>query len=408
MERNTINNRLSWRVFWLAGPALAVAAPAVGAWEYVDLRASTSVRADSNVRRLPDGVTATAPDGSRARSDVISTYGVGASLDLPMSRQRLLLSYDITQSKHATFSNLDFDGEDGRAILYWEVGRLATGQAGVTRTRTQADLADTLGGASNLRTSTRKFIDARYPFHANWQLNGGISSTESVNSDTLNRVSDSTTDGVNLELRYVGGAANFLGVRAAYSEASFPNPTVIGGVPIDNGYKQQSYTLVAGYTTGGASSLQMSIGQSRRRSNDSFRGTSTGFTGSLAFNWSPTGATNLSLTAAREFSPAENVTTSGSLSETLEFSAGWKPTATLTVQARVGNKRRNYTLTSGLLAGVPVPRQDDTRTMGLSVSYAAHARLTLSISAQREQRDSSLPGLDYTADIVSAMAQLNF
>lgn len=381
--------------------------PEAGAWEYVKLRASSSMRAEDNLFRLPDGATSTTPAGERSRSDSIRTDNIGASFELPISRQLLLLSYDINRSRYTKFSNLDFEGDDKRAILRWELGRLARGDAGFTQSTTQSDFADTLGRRTNLRTTTQQFINYSYPFHAWWQFNGGVSQTESTNSDPVNRVSDSDTDGANLELRYSPGSGNFIGMRANRSVASFPNPAVIAGVPLDNGYTQNTLALVGGYIPGGATSLQFTLGQSRRLPNGGLRDVTTGRTGSFAASWLPTGRTSVNLAASREFAPAENITTSGSVSNSVQLGIGWNATGKINLRGDLGYQKRDYSLTP--LSALQLPQRADTTTStGLTLSYAAHNRLALSVSVRQEQRTSTLPGSDYTSGIVSATAQLDF
>lgn len=400
------NNGLQF-VLGVTAVAMAITAPVAYAWEYVKLRTSTSLRVEDNVFRLPDGVNATTPSGERSRSDVIRTDSMGASLEVPLSRQQLLISYDANRSRYSKFSNLDFDGDDKRAILRWEFGRLATGDAGVTQTTTQTDFATSLGRRSNLRTSTQKFINYSYPFHPWWQFSGGVSQTESSNSDFTNRVSDSITDGANLELRYAPGSGNFIGVRTNHITSKFPNPGVVAGLPVDNGYTQNALALVAGYVPGGASSLQFTLGQSRRAPNDTSRNPTTGATGSFAASWLPTGKTSVSLVASRDFAPAENITTSGSVANILQLGLAWNATAKISVRGDLGYQKRNYSLTP--LSAVQLPQRADTTTSaGLSLNYAAHDRLSLALSFRQEQRTSTLPGTDYAAGIVSASAQLNF
>ena len=81
--------------------------------------------------------------------------------------------------------------------------------------------------------------------------------------------------------------------------------------------------------------------------------------------------------------------------------------ARISVRGDLGYQNRDYSLTP--FSAVQLPQRADTTTSaGLSLSYAAHDRLSLLVSVRQEQRTSTLPGADYNADIVSASAQLNF
>lgn len=387
---------------------MAVAAPGAGAWEYFTLRASAAVRTEDNVQRLPDGASLAAPDGSTGRSDTIRTHSVGGSLDLPLSRQRLLLSYDINRSEYDKFTNLDFDGDNKVATLLWELGPRATGDAGITQSTNQTDLADTLGRRSNLRTTTRKFFSVRYPILARWSVGGGLNRADSTNSDPANRVSDSTTDGANLDLRYERDRGNYIGVRSNRSEVSFPNRLATGAFTAGRGYRQDALSMIAGYAPGGATSLQLSVGQTRRIPDEPFLRTSTGTTGSLALAWTPTGRTTVNLAASREFAPAEDITTDNSVIDAMLLGLGWRATAKLNARGELSYQKRDFGLIQSPLSLLPGNRSDTTTFTRLSLNYAAHDRVTLALSWRQEQRDSTFPGGDYTAGTLSATAQVTF
>ncbi len=387
---------------------MSVAAPAAGAWEYVTLRSSVAIRMEDNVQRLPDGASLTAPDGSTGRSDIIRTFSVGGSLDLPLSRQRLLLSYDINRSEYDKFTNLDFDGDSKLGTLRWELGPKLTGDAGVSQTTNQTDLADTLGRRSNLRTTTQKFFNARYPVLKRWSVGGGVSRTDSTNDDPVNRISDSATDGANLDLRYEPDRGNYLGIRTNRSEVSFPNRPVIGALAANNGYQQDALSVIAGYAPGGATSLQLSVGQTRRTPNQPFLSASTGTTGSLAIAWAPTGKTTVNFNASREFAPAEDITTDNSVIESVLLGVGWRATEKLNARGELSYQKRDFGLIQSPLSLLTGNRSDVTTFSRLSLNYAAHGKVSLSLSWGQEQRDSTLPGGDYKAGTIAATVRVVF
>lgn len=378
--------------------------PAV-AWDNVNLRASASFRMDDNVFRLPDGVNAVTPDGSLTRSDLIRTLSAGITAEIPVSRQKFLFSYDINQSHYSNFSNLDFEGSDARALWKWEFGRLATGTAGISQTKSLADFSTSLGREPNTLTVTRQFVNGSYPFHANWQANWGLSRTEARNSDPFNRVSDNDAGSVNGELRYVSGQGNYVGIQWTRSAADYLYPVVVGATISDNSYKQDSVGLLAGYNIGGSTSLQTSLSRARRDPAQTGRSATTATTGTASLNWQPTGKTTLAIIAARDFSPPENITVSGSVANSLSLVATWRATAKISARANAGWLNRDYLFVPG--AGT-TQRRDTTTTQGVSVSYAALDQLSITLAASRESRDSDLPSAVYNTRGASLVVDLSF
>jgi hypothetical protein len=397
--------RLSTRIT-LAAILLPGSVAPVLAWEYVKLRMSTSLRTDDNVFRLPDGVSATTPNGAPARSDVIKILAVGASVEIPISRQRLLLSYDINRSRYSNFTGLDFDAYDGRATWNWEFGRLATGNAGITQTKSISDFATTFGRAANELTITREFFNASYPFHVNWQVNGGVTYAKARNSQALNRVSDNESTSANGELRHITGNANYVGLFWTGSKVDFPNSqTTAFGAPFDNSYKQYAAGVNVGYNVSGVSNLQASLSRSLRDPAQAGSSSSTATTGSLAFNWLPTGMTTIGLRIARDFAPPDNVTVTGSVANSLGLNVTWRPTSTINVRANAGWQARDYLSSPGAST---VRRNDKTTNQSLSVGYAAHDRVMITLAATNEHRGSDLPAAVYTTRGVSLAVDLNF
>lgn len=408
MVKKYNKNKYLVSILGAAGLASASCAAAAATWEYVTLRAASSLRFEDNVQRLPDGVSFTTPEGNAVRSDVIHTNSAGATVDIPLSRQRLQLSYDVNRNKYENFTNLDYKGDSKRATLGWELGPRLTGDAGVSKTTNQSEIADSISRRQNLRTTTRKYIDARYPLLRQWRVGGGYSVVDSVNSDPVNQVSDSATDGMNFDIRYEPAAGNYLGFRANHIDVSYPNPVVISGFSFDNGYSQNDYKLIAGYAPGGQNSVQLAFGQNVRKPNESVRGTATGTVGSLDLVWVPVGRTTINLGAQREYAPPQDITTDNTVVDSLLVGAGWRATAKITVRGDLSYVNRKYALgQTSLLTGLPA--RSDTTTFGrFSLTYAAHDRVVLSFSMRQEQRESTVPGNNYSANTVSTTVQVTF
>jgi hypothetical protein len=184
------------RICRLIGSALIMCHVSPYAWgafgtDNLQVRAGTGLRFENNVFRTPGGTMTPAPDGTPGRSDTVTTVNAGVSYTLPVSRQNFVLSADVNQSRHTKFSNLDFNGQDLRAVWKWEAGRWLNGDVGYYRSRyqpgfsnfTQPGFVNTIGRVPTTRTTSQKFFTANYPFHANWVANIGVTDATTTSSN---------------------------------------------------------------------------------------------------------------------------------------------------------------------------------------------------------------------------------
>lgn len=383
-----------------------------GAWaafgsENLQLRVGGGMRHDSNVFRAPDGVQVRAPDGSTGRSDNITMLNAGATIIMPVSRQQFILSADLTQSRYSKFSSLDFDGEDLRGLWRWELGPWLNGDLGVSRSKYLANFATTLNTNRNVRTSDLTFFNLNYPFHANWRANFGMTEGEQRNSDVANRLSDSETSTRTAGLQYVSGSNNYVGVQGTTMETRFNNLFTVGGLPFNNSYDQKTVSAVVGYSPTGITRLQGSVGRTRREPHQAGQPEVSGTTGSIVLNWRPTGKTGLTVDYSRDFGPAVDVITASSTARTLTIAPTWAVTSKITLLGTLRRQDRDYTDPTGLVPGGSA-RRDRINAYGVVAVYVPVDRVSVNLSAQREQRDSNIAGQDYTVNVLSATVQYAF
>lgn len=376
--------------------------------ENLQLRAGAGLRYDSNVFRAPSGVEVRAPDGSTGRSDSITTLNAGATVILPVSRQQFLFSADLTQNRYSKFSNLDFDGEDLRGIWRWELGPWLTGDLGTSRSKYLANFATTLNNNRNVRTSDLTFFNLNYPFHANWRLTFGATEGTQKNSDPGNRLSDNDTSTRTYGLQYVTGSGNYVGVQGSTLETRFKNLFTVRGSPFNNSYDQNSVSAVVGYSPSAISRFQGSLGRTRRDPQQPGQPETSGTTGSLLFNWRPTGKTGITVDYSRDFGPAVDVITASSTARTLTIAPTWAVTNRITLLGTLRRQERDYLDPTGLVPGGS-NRRDRINAYGLVAVYTPPIEhVVVNFSAQREERRSNISGADYLVNVIGATVQYSF
>jgi exopolysaccharide biosynthesis operon protein EpsL len=402
-----VNNRYAGAACAGATLLLSQFAWAAFGTDNIQVRLGGGLRYDSNVFRAPGGADVRAPDGSSGRSDWITTVNAGATVVFPVSRQQFLLSADLNQSRYSKFSHLDFDGQDLRGLWRWELGPWLTGDLGAARSKHLASFATTLGVNRNVRTAEQTFFTLNYPFHANWRANFGATEATYANSDPLNRLSDNDTSTRTAGLQYITGAQNYIGVQGTTLETRFKHFLTVGGQTFDNSYDQNSVSAVVGYSPSGLTRVQASVGRTRREPHQPGQPDVSGTTGSLVFNWRPTGKTALTVDYSRDFGPAIDIVTASSAARTLTIAPTWEVTNRITLLGTIRRQERDYTDPTGLVPGGS-NRQDKLSAYGLVAVYNPRDRLYVNLSAQHERRDSNVGGQDYTVNVVSATVQWSF
>lgn len=393
----------------LAALTLLATESAVAAFgtDNLQLRVGTGLRYDSNVFRAPDGIQTRAPDGSTGRSDMIGSVNAGATIILPVSRQQFILNADLNQSRYNKFSTLDFDGQDLRGLWRWEAGSLLNGDLGVSRSKSLANFATTLGTNRNIRTSEQTFFTLNYPFHANWRANVGATEGTNRHSDPVNRQSDTDTSSRSAGLQYVTGSQNYVGVQGSTVETRYNNLFTVGGRAFNNSYDQNSVSAVLGYSPSALTRLQGTMGRTRREPHQAGQPEVTGTTGSVLLNWRPTAATGVTIEYSRDFGPAVDIITASSKANTLTIAPSWTVTEKVTLLGTLRRQERDFTDNTGLVPGGSA-RNDRISAYGLVAVWRPLDRVVVNLSAQREARDSNTAGQDYSANVLAATLQYSF
>lgn len=383
-----------------------------GAWaafgnDNVQLRLGGGLRYDSNVFRAPSGPQFRAPDGSTGRGDMITTTNAGATVTVPVSRQQFLFSADVTQSRYSKFTNLNYNGQDLRGLWRWELGQWLNGDMGIARSRYLANFATTLNRNPNVRTADLAFFNLNYPFAANWRANFGATEGTQRNSDIGNRLGDTDTSSRTYGIQYVTGSGNYVGLQGSSLETRYKNLFTVGGLPFNNSFDQSSVSAVVGYSPSAITRLQGSLGRTRRDPQQAGQPEVSGTTGSLVFNWRPTGKTGVTVDYSRDFGPAVDVITASSTARTLTIAPTWSVTEKITLLGTLRRQQRDYLDPTGLVPGGS-NRRDTINAYGLVAVYTPIYHVSVNLSAQREQRNSNIAGQDYRVNVLSATVLWGF
>jgi exopolysaccharide biosynthesis operon protein EpsL len=366
-----------------------------------------AVTRDSNVFRLPAGIDPATLLGTSERSDVITNTGVGVMVDRTIGRQRLLADLRGTHSVFSRFNFLDNDSYDGKATLQWVIGNDWSGDLGYSRSSTLTSFADFRLPVKNMQTTERPYALARYRLAAPISLRAQLSQLKTNNSTADRRTADRDEVASEIGADFLARSGNTTGGFVRYTDGTLPN-RVVGPAGAVDQFTEIIFGSNFNWRLNGMSAVSGYLGYTKRSYDQLQQRNFGGASGRVAYEWVPTGKLGLSVTARRQVEAYEAIGTAYALTNAINGVANWKATEKINFSARAEYRERDFLGDStGLLPG-QVSRQDKTRSVGLTATYAPLRHLEIAASVNRESRSSNRALLDYDANVVSLTAQFVF
>ncbi len=385
-------------MFLMSGQASA--APGDTVQPYV----STSVAHDTNLFRLSSNRDPRLVLGRDSTSDTIKRVEAGAVVDYLIGRQQIILKGSALQNWYERFNFLNHDGSDARATWNWQLGNVWQGDLGYTHSRTLATFTEIQAMLRDVRTQQSAFGSAIYKLDPDWRIRTGARwySLESGAPQRrfLNREEISALVGVD----HVNEANNSLGVEAKYTEARFPAREVTPLSIFDNGYTQTELSSVADWRYTGQSRFQGRLGFTQRRHKQLSMRDFDGVTGRLAYDWSVAGKTMVNTALWREVGSIDDTINTYVVTKGVSLGASWFPTSKIFVKGEAAYKSRDF------LGEVRVGphREDDIRTLSVSLGYSPLTNVQLSLDGIVEKRNSTRIFTDYNYNNIAASVKVVF
>ena len=398
----------------IAAGVLMPVGNAVALWDdRFELFVSQKVTYDDNVFRISDSLDPAVVLGSPSKADTYYTTSLGFNLDVPVSRQRFQagLARIITRYDQFTVLNLD-NGREGRAAWLWQAGNELSGQLGYTETLALASLANTrsgvLSGTPNVLETQRAYFNAAYRVTPRWRLRGETSRLKQSNEIPVFQVNDVVIDGAELALSYVTPADNQVGLSLGVEEGSFPNRQFLGGILLDNGYRQHRAAVVTEWTLTGHSRINARAGWVSRSHEQLPQRDFDGATFHAAYDWKPGGNLSFAAIAQRDISPLDDLYSRFVLLTGVALRPTLRLTEKTSLAGTLDYSEREYRSDPGVVLGIAPTRTDQVRIAAATVSYQPTRTITLQLTLQRETRASTIALADYEVNIVSATARIGF
>jgi len=377
------------------------APPAAAFWnDRVELFASENITYDSNVFRLPDGVT---PEGQNGRSDRFNTHTLGVNLDIPVSLQRFQATYAKFWTRYQRFDHLDFDGHNASARWAWVLtDPKLDGDVGYSETTGLASFA-TFGGTDRDVIKTRQaFASANWTLTPRWIAYAGLLGTERTHEDPARRVHDIESKSLELRMSYLTPADNRIGFSVRGEDGNAPSEREVGGVIFDNSYRHYSVGVVGKWRLTGHSIVDGRFDYVRRDYEHFNERDYSGPAWGVTHTWTPTAKLTFLTTLRRDIQPLDDIQTASVTATSASIRPRWEITPKFALVGNADYARWKY----------KDPLRDDyhhdIHSFGLGFAWAPWQRVVITGNAQHEERKSSRGDADYKTTVYTLDARVGF
>lgn len=341
---------------------------------------AASMMYDDNLLRLPDNEVL---DGSR--SDTYWQYQAGLLFERPIGRQLWTGQATLSRVAFHHFSALDYTGKDYKTNLAWVLGNHLEGNAGLEYSDTLAPFSDFQTNERNLRVQRREYVDGAWRFHPSWRLHAAYSRTM-YRYDLLDqRINDRNEDTRIAGMDYVASSGSLIGLQLYSADVHYLQRLDTGNG--SDSYRDDALQLNVDWILSGLTRLRFVGGAGRRHAGDG-DSRSTGNSGRLIADWTPTGKLAFQASAWREVAPVDNAAVTSSLNKGASISGTWAATAKISVQGEARREKRDFSALDDLSALTGL--NDTSTTVSLGVSYAPLRNVLFSLRGFRDKRDSML------------------
>ena len=355
---------------------------------------------DSNVFR-----TSTAAVG-----DTTSSTSLVGGIDQPFGRQHFFANGTLGTNRHQSLSDLNNTSYSLSAGLDWSTIERISGTVRLSANQNLANYGTAnapLLKSRNIESTRVGSASVRYGGAGVLSLDGSVE-RRAIRYSAIEYVDrENTQDVVGVGLRWVPGGPLSAGVGLRYTKGETPNFLIAPGVYAPDDLDRKDIDLTGTWAPSSATTLSARISLSHETHSQNAYPDFSGVTGSLSWDYRPTGRLGLSAAFSRDTGTSTTFLSFGSqfpafridsnrLSTLSQLAANYEVTAKINLTASASHR-------SGSVANSG--SSDSTSTYGLGARYIPLRNLTLNCNVGRDLRSSSTPGLDSRASTASCSAQ---
>jgi len=361
---------------------------------------------DSNLFRLPDGVTPTSPSGKPERSDIINITSAVFSLDKQYALQAFHVDYGITSSKYQNFNYLDYDAKQYNLAWYWALTPELTGTLSKTQRQSLITFEDNRSLTQVILTTEKNNIDFDYSPSNVWHVIGAYSEISSKNSQTFLEQASNNTKNIEGGLKYVLGSLSFISMVFRDTTGEYLGQNLDFVNLRDIGFKRQMEIISGIWVLSGKSNINFQLANTDFKSNNFSARDFSGLSGSIAYEWDILPKTSLVFNLRRSLEPYVTGISSYTVTDSFGVAPTWNISEKLVLKSNLDISQRDF-LGEGPIVATN-QRSDKTFRYGLNLNWAPRTYVSTSFGLQHQERDSNLNNFDYSDNTMSVSAQLDF
>ncbi|MBM5572338.1 MULTISPECIES: outer membrane beta-barrel protein [Deefgea] len=382
----------------LSALALGNAQAAYDSEDTVKLFADLAYVYDSNVFRLSDKQENNSTRRHQQKSDSSITAGFGGRVDLPLSRQNVYATANVSYRNYQVFDELNGPAWDVGLGWNWVVGNQWSGTLTASTSSELSSFDDVRVSVVDTVKKDRFTWSANYQLLSNWAL---LANARYIQEDHDVRKYQNAND------RLLGGGVRYTSDRGfsvtllhSWSEHNYEEDLIIPAHL--RGYREQDTSLALSWPVTEKFNANLNIGYNQWTSD--FNSTkSTKPTGSLDLLWKVTPKTTLSAGAGQNFDSFGSNFVGRDLERTAYVKADWAITDKSKLAALYKYRQLETQLASGRIT------QDSEYDMfRLSFDYKILRSMLIRSFVEFGSRDEKINQFDYTDEQVGVSVKYDF
>lgn len=351
---------------------------------------------DSNFFRGPSGAET---------GETINVGTAGLRLDKQYSLQRLMLNLSASEYRFRTNSYLDYSAKNADASWQWSVTPHLHGTLQATHGESLNSFVDYNGRQRNIRKTDVLRGDFELEAWGRIRLLGGATRTTIANGLATFDDGDLTIRAPEFGLKYQLPSGSYLSLVSRRATGEYNKRALNPRAVLDTGFAQNDTEVRFHWLLGGKSTLNGRVARVARDFDHYEQRSYSGTVSSLDYQWDLSGKIRLGLGWRNDLVSYQTYDASFYKVRGVNFTPVWQLSGKAAVRGRFANERRDY---QGAVQ-IGLPQRDERWRQGLlAFDWSPMRTLTLSASIQRERRDSSIDGADFSDRLISMSANLAF
>lgn len=394
----------------------ASAQPAPPNDETLTFSVSQSLRHESNLLRLPSGLSPSAITAGAAtsRSDLVSQTRAGVNFDGNYSLQRIRADASVALERFRENGIYDNNGYNAGAIWDAVYGRQWYGQALVRANRSLASFDDTRSGERNIVSEEFLRLQAGYRFTPAWSAIGAFDLRSRDYSAHLYDGLDTRVAGTEVGARWEplsGADWRFLWRHAA---GRYPNRQVFDALgnrlpgSVDNEYAEDRVFMRVGMEPSDKTRLQADIGYTSRRYENLSERDFGGITFGAEYTLRPNELFRVNGYARRDLGNSETLISSYVDSRVVGIGTDVWLTGKTSLRMQAEHRREEFGGDPGYLLFRMDQREDRLGILSGSLTYEVSRKILLSALLRFEKRNSNYSQFDFDARTIGVNAEIRY